>query len=328
MNKELEEKGYVLIKGFVSKEVAAFITACVFEEKEKGNMHKNDNQVQNAHVSYNLQPIRMLHLLETEKVLSISHKQLVPTYCYTRIYYQGSELLPHIDRDACEYSITLHLQGSDPWEIYMGDTAVQLESGDAVLYKGCEIVHYRKPFQGEWYVQCFLHYVDQEGPKYAETQGEQMLPVCEATYIPCVTKWNIPISEGFMNISLPFTEQGDKYQKSMVINEKTNKDLQSFLTKELFHYIRSYMSENHLHLEYGSHDVLVLQNGPYEYQMNDVCTFYVTTLYVTHGEGSIYFKNFDKTFKLHTNDLLILPISYAYNCSIHGNCTILRSVLI
>lgn len=317
-----------MIRNFVSKEVAAFLASCVFEEKEKGNMCKNDGQVENAHVRYNLKPIRMLHLHETEKVSSISHKQLAPTYCYTRIYYRGSELLPHIDRDACEYSITLHLQGSDPWEIYMGDTPVLLEPGDAVLYKGCEIVHYRKPFQGEWYVQCFLHYVDQEGPKYAATHSEQMLPVCEATYIPCVTKWNIPIPEVFANISLPFTEQGINYQKSMIINEKTSKELHSLLTKEIFHYIRSYTSENQLHLEYGSHDVLLLENGRYEYQMNEVCTFYVTTLYVTKGEGSIYFKTFDKTYQLHTNDLLILPISYVYNCSIRGNCTIIRSVLI
>ena len=32
------------------------------------------------------------------------------------------------------------------------------------MYKGCEVEHYRKKFEGEEYIQLFLHYVDMDGP--------------------------------------------------------------------------------------------------------------------------------------------------------------------
>ena len=39
-----------------------------------------------------------------------------------------------------------------------------LGKGDAVFYKGCEVPHMRKPYDGDWYVQIFLHYVNADGP--------------------------------------------------------------------------------------------------------------------------------------------------------------------
>ena len=59
--------------------------------------------------------------------------------------------------------------GSDntPWPIFMEDQPVDLNPGDACIYLGCDLKHWRKPFQGDWHLQTFLHYVDQNGP-YAE----------------------------------------------------------------------------------------------------------------------------------------------------------------
>jgi PKHD-type hydroxylase len=46
----------------------------------------------------------------------------------------------------------------------MGKRGVTQKPGDGVLYKGCEIEHYRPEFTGDEYVQVFLHYVDADGP--------------------------------------------------------------------------------------------------------------------------------------------------------------------
>ena len=46
----------------------------------------------------------------------------------------------------------------------MGTKGIIQHTGDGVLYKGCEIEHSRKPFDGEEYIQVFLHYVDANGP--------------------------------------------------------------------------------------------------------------------------------------------------------------------
>lgn len=103
-------------------------------------------------------------------------KKLYPTYAYARLYQPGEELAIHTDRPSCEISATLTLgYEGDIWPIYMGHnedksdaTEVKLEVGDAVLYRGCDVYHWREKYtQGKWLAQVFLHYVDADGP-YAE----------------------------------------------------------------------------------------------------------------------------------------------------------------
>lgn len=90
---------------------------------------------------------------------------LIPTYAFSRIYSYDSELTPHKDRPSCEVSVTT-MWGScgTEWPIYMDGTECHMKPGDAVIYLGCELEHYRKNFTGDYHVQTFLHYVDKNGP--------------------------------------------------------------------------------------------------------------------------------------------------------------------
>jgi hypothetical protein len=100
--------------------------------------------------------------------------KLYPTYSYARLYSQhGEELKNHRDRPACEISATITLGfDGDVWSIYMGDnedksngTKIEMDVGDAVMYRGMDKWHWREPyFEGKWQAQVFLHYVDQNGP--------------------------------------------------------------------------------------------------------------------------------------------------------------------
>jgi len=99
-------------------------------------------------------------------------KKLYPTYSYARLYKPGEELTIHRDRPACEISATLTLGFSGTkWPIYMGHnedkteaSEIIMEIGDAVLYRGMDVYHWREKFEGEWQAQVFLHYVDADGP--------------------------------------------------------------------------------------------------------------------------------------------------------------------
>jgi hypothetical protein len=123
-----------------------------------------------------------------------SNKKLYPTYSYARIYAPGEELVPHLDRPSCEISVSLTLgfEGG-VWPIYMADrdetktqekrsggmardeefwvkniSRVDMEVGDAVLYRGEEKIHWREKYkEGQWQAQVFLHYVDANGPHAA-----------------------------------------------------------------------------------------------------------------------------------------------------------------
>ena len=91
--------------------------------------------------------------------------KLTPNYSYARIYKKGDELKRHKDRFSCEISTTLNL-GGDPWPIFlepsgkkgMKGAKINLKPGDMLVYRGCDLEHWREPFEGESCTQVFLHY--------------------------------------------------------------------------------------------------------------------------------------------------------------------------
>ena len=57
----------------------------------------------------------------------------------------------------------------DPWSIWVLDrdehpVEIKLNKGDALAYRGCDIVHWRSTFKGDKHSQVFMHYVDKYGP--------------------------------------------------------------------------------------------------------------------------------------------------------------------
>ena len=93
--------------------------------------------------------------------------QVPNTYSHARIYKDGDVLHRHKDRYSCEISTTLNL-GGDKWPIFLDPTGkekqagvkVELEQGDMLVYKGCDLEHWREAFKGKDCTQVFLHYND------------------------------------------------------------------------------------------------------------------------------------------------------------------------
>ena len=109
--------------------------------------------------------------------------KLYPAYTYARIYKKGDELKRHKDRFSCEISTTMNL-GGDDWPIYLSPNEnvgapngknitsvskakgvrVDLKPGDMLVYRGCELEHWREKFKGKECVQVFLHYNNRKTP--------------------------------------------------------------------------------------------------------------------------------------------------------------------
>jgi hypothetical protein len=104
------------------------------------------------------------------RVEECSGLRLLPTYSLFRLYRHGDILKRHRDRPACEVSVSLNIGQvpSDAWPLYiegnMGPYGALLSPGDALLYRGTDLFHWREAFQGSRLVQVFLHYVDRNGP--------------------------------------------------------------------------------------------------------------------------------------------------------------------
>ena len=96
--------------------------------------------------------------------------KLHPVYSYARIYYTGSRLDKHIDRRSSEITVSICIE-KDPvdWPIFIRTPEdnvyeVNLDVGDLVIYSGRKHEHWREPFTGTKQIQCFLQYVDANGP--------------------------------------------------------------------------------------------------------------------------------------------------------------------
>ena len=168
---------YQVIKEALNKELANFIFNYFLLKRDAVDfMYKNniihdtgmfgtwtDEQIPNTYSHYADQVMETL----LSKMLPVMAKEtgldLVPTYSYARAYKRGDELKKHKDRPSCEISTTLNL-GGDPWPIFIEGTKVLLEVGDMLVYSGCELEHWREPFEGQVCGQVFLHYNHRNGP--------------------------------------------------------------------------------------------------------------------------------------------------------------------
>jgi Rps23 Pro-64 3,4-dihydroxylase Tpa1-like proline 4-hydroxylase len=190
MNKKLIENNYIVLPNFISKE-RSFDLSFDFLKYCKENNLDGDAQAPDSFSSYNY--ISFLELLceKTPEVSSAIGEVVLPTYSYARVYRNGSELLRHTDRDACEISLTLHLHGDSTWPIWIetpsGDQrSVDLNPGDAMLYLGRTAPHWREKYDGEYYTQVFLHYVKSRGDcsyAYFDKLNEKTKPEVENVVI-------------------------------------------------------------------------------------------------------------------------------------------------
>lgn len=125
--------------------------------------------------------------IDVEKVTGL---ELIPTYSFARLYKTGNELQKHKDRPSCEISVTIKLGDTKNfnWPIYINGTPVTLDDGDAVIYKGCEVEHWREKHTVPNYFlgQVFLHYVDKNGP-YEKFKYDQFYQK-EEFFIKDITK--------------------------------------------------------------------------------------------------------------------------------------------
>ena len=176
---------YQVIKEAISYELANFVFNYFLLKRdavgymyEKNITYDNgmfgtweDPQIPNTYSHY-ADPVMETLLV---KVLPVMKKEtgldLCPTYSYARAYKNGDELTRHKDRPSCEISTTINL-GGEPWPIFLepsGEegkpgTKVLLEVGDMLVYSGCDLEHWREPFDGNICGQVFLHYNHVNGP--------------------------------------------------------------------------------------------------------------------------------------------------------------------
>ena len=179
---------YAIIKQAISKDLATFCMNYILMKKQVydtcikeryispfetmlGHYEKDDEQIPNSYSFYSDIAMETL-MLKCQAIMEKTTKlKLYPAYSYGRVYKKGDILKRHKDRFSCEISTTMNL-GGDNWSIYLepsGQTdkkgiKVDLKPGDMLVYRGCDLEHWREKFIGKECVQVFLDYNNRKTP--------------------------------------------------------------------------------------------------------------------------------------------------------------------
>ncbi len=173
---------YTIIRKVIDKDLTLFLynyfimkrqvyDTCLSEryfspfETAFGNYEKDNGQIPNTYSHYSDIAMETLMLKCQPVMEKATELKLYPAYTYARIYKKGDILKRHRDRFSCEISTTMNL-GGDKWSIYLEPSGelgkkgikVDLSPGDMLVYRGCELEHWREKFKGKISAQVFLHY--------------------------------------------------------------------------------------------------------------------------------------------------------------------------
>jgi len=203
IKKFFNENGYAVIKNFLKKDMVDLLYEYsklksrrellkeafypeLFNKMYDGQF--DDEQSSGAYSLYGDPLMDTILQSSNNFVSNVIGKELIPTYSYWRLYITNNELKKHKDRPSCEYSTTLCL-GYDAnnvedtnykWPIFIKshnkeERCVTLEPGDMVIYKGCEVEHWRDEYKGLNHAQVFLHYNEKDGKHNIKYDGRDFL---------------------------------------------------------------------------------------------------------------------------------------------------------
>lgn len=185
MNPEFQKNKYIVLRDILPKEWCDIvINYAKFQSFYAFSPEKVDNaQVPNTHSKYADFLMESLLLYLQPLIEKSIDAQLLPTYSYYRVYKKGDILKPHTDRHACEVSVSIAFgwPNSEVWPFKLANKkeylhqeafslsvdepyiSVLLNPGDALVYAGPLVKHWRDPLESAAYVQAFFHYVYAEG---------------------------------------------------------------------------------------------------------------------------------------------------------------------
>ena len=191
---QLEQTKYVYLPEFLDKSNCADLSN-EFQKLFTEGKTEVDTQCPKSHSVYGAEVFDRLLEELCPYFEQTSGLKLYPSYSYARIYQPGEVLKIHRDRDSCEISatLTLSIDHDNPWDIFFGFegtendheysgydedeklthlknvTTITMNVGDAILYRGKEVYHWREEYAGKEQIQVFLHYVNADG-QYASSK--------------------------------------------------------------------------------------------------------------------------------------------------------------
>jgi hypothetical protein len=169
----LFQRGYVPLSGLLPPFHIGALRRYYRYHTRMGTFALGDAQTPGRYVAYDEPTTRFMHQQLTRTISDIVRRVVVPSYSYLALYQGGATLDPHVDREACEYTLSLCIDATpDPqtygaWPIHLmtadGQVSFTLGIGDALLFRGRELTHWRDQLPAGYTASWILfHFVDLE----------------------------------------------------------------------------------------------------------------------------------------------------------------------
>jgi hypothetical protein len=152
--RELRTSGYAILRGLFTPILVAAVRAHYRRLEREGYLTGGADCRRGRPQIYDEPLLAFLGGQLTTLVGQVTRERAPSTFSFLRVYGPGSILASHRDRPACRWNIDLVVGGSPPperqtaWPLWIdglqGRRAVRLGLGDAVLYRGTELRHWRR----------------------------------------------------------------------------------------------------------------------------------------------------------------------------------------
>ena len=243
LNKNLVENGYMVIPKFLHIGMCEYLNMKTFQMLEHPQQNGYKPGMRNGsgehHRTWNTYGHPIWETIMHMSHYGLSHHisdnlsartkdlpRILPTYSYHRVYMEGAAMAHHSDRPSCQVSLTINIGQTHSWPIYVTSlktkkyVEVVQEPGDALVYLGCNVGHYRPKYKGDWYSQLFIHYVlnnQLNEPHFFDNRnraqtGQNNDPVIWRKIIK--DNWKRVLhQQGIMNHEIPYDE--DEFNKEL-----------------------------------------------------------------------------------------------------------------
>jgi hypothetical protein len=162
-------EGYCTLPSLVSSAHVSALARYYRALIECGEWARGDEQVMRRYGYHNETVARYFHHQLKDFVSRVVGEPVKPTYAYVSAYQEGAVLKPHVDREQCVFTLSLWVDEdtdayAEPWPLWFhldhGKVAITQKSGDAVLFRGSDLPHWRNtPPTARASTTLLFHYV-------------------------------------------------------------------------------------------------------------------------------------------------------------------------
>jgi len=170
---QFRKRGYVPLQGLIHPFHLGALRTYYRQLVRDGDLCLGDAQTSRRYFAHNERIACFFHHQLSAVVGSIVGAPIKPSYVYVASYQPGARLLKHTDRPQCKYSISMCIDFTPapavrtPWPLCLetkeGPVKIFQGIGDALLYRGPELPHYRTPLAKDCTsTSIFFHYVHRD----------------------------------------------------------------------------------------------------------------------------------------------------------------------